>query len=395
MFPGKVRYAGASPACSHYSRLKLKPGGPKALRTPDRLDGVPGLTPSETLQLQESYLMLARVITCLTLVFQSGGHVHLEQPPSAMSWQEPCVQQFLIIISAFCVNLPACQFDKDWYKSWMFATSYEPLAVLGSFCDHAPFSHQQIAGVRTDSGEYLSRQTACYPPDLANKFAQIIMPLLSNNHIDWQWQDTAKLLPVKSPSEPPFGQEDGAGLSSQPDWSMNHRNAPDHLHALRKAWMNRIVNLRLDQTIQQYFQLAPFRADLEQFLQSLGHIPDWQVREHQPMHLHILRSLSQVMQDRDTPLFDCLIRGVSTGFQSDIPVSNCFPPNDRPARPEIPLSAHLSNWHSAEEDPTLTQELTDKEVQEGWFFRFVGSLEDAQDQWPVGVVNWQIRHCSF
>ena len=392
---GKVRYAGASPACAHYSRLK--PGGPRALRTPDQLDGVPGLTPSETLQLQESYLMLSRVITCLTLVFQAGGHVHLEQPPTAMSWQEPCVQQFLTIISAFCVHLPACHFDRNWHKSWMFATSYEPLSVLGNVCEHAPFSHQQIAGVRTDSGEYLSRQTACYPPDLSNRFAQIIMPLLSKNHLDWQWQDTAKLLPIKSPSEPPFGQEDGAGLSSQPDWSTDPRTAQDHLHDLRTSWMKKIVNLRFDQIIQQYFagdhsappfsaeQLAPFRVDLEQFLQSLGHNPDWQVREHQPMHLHILRSLSQVLQDRDTSLFDCLIRGVSTGFRHDIPVSNCFPPNDRPSPPETPLSAHLSNWHSAEEDPALTQELIDKEVQEGWAFPFDGSLEEAQDRWPVGV----------
>ena len=51
---GQVRYGSASPACAHYSRLKLWPGpGPKALRTPEALQGVPGLSSQELLQVQE------------------------------------------------------------------------------------------------------------------------------------------------------------------------------------------------------------------------------------------------------------------------------------------------------------------------------------------------------
>ena len=82
---GAVRYGAASPACAHYSRLKLLPGpGPKALRTPSSLAGVPGLSSSDVLKIQESFMMLFRCVTCLTVVFQAGGHVHLEQPPSAI-----------------------------------------------------------------------------------------------------------------------------------------------------------------------------------------------------------------------------------------------------------------------------------------------------------------------
>ena len=45
---GQVRYGSASPACAHYSRLKLLPGpGPRALRTPEALHGVPGLSSQE------------------------------------------------------------------------------------------------------------------------------------------------------------------------------------------------------------------------------------------------------------------------------------------------------------------------------------------------------------
>ena len=40
---GQVRYGASSPACSHCSRLKLLPGpGPRALRTPEALQGVSG-----------------------------------------------------------------------------------------------------------------------------------------------------------------------------------------------------------------------------------------------------------------------------------------------------------------------------------------------------------------
>jgi hypothetical protein len=83
---GTVAYAGASPSCGQYSRLKLRKGGPPPVRTPDHLNGVPGITPSDLLKVQESHTLLSRCIQCLILVFQAGGHVHLEQPPSAMSW---------------------------------------------------------------------------------------------------------------------------------------------------------------------------------------------------------------------------------------------------------------------------------------------------------------------
>ena len=71
---GQVAYGAASPSCAHYSRLKLHRPGPKALRTPEFLDGVPGLSSAELLQVQESFMMLSRTITCLTLIYQAGGH---------------------------------------------------------------------------------------------------------------------------------------------------------------------------------------------------------------------------------------------------------------------------------------------------------------------------------
>ena len=91
---GIVAYAGASPSCCEYSRLKLLPNGPPALRTPTHLDGVPGISGQNLLRVRESSTMLLRCIQCLQVVVSSGGHGHLEQPKTAMSWSEPAVQQF-------------------------------------------------------------------------------------------------------------------------------------------------------------------------------------------------------------------------------------------------------------------------------------------------------------
>lgn len=74
---GAVAYGAASPSCAQYSRLKLRGGsGPPPLRTPEFLQGVPGLQASDLAKVQESFTMLDRCVKCLTLIHSSGGHVH-------------------------------------------------------------------------------------------------------------------------------------------------------------------------------------------------------------------------------------------------------------------------------------------------------------------------------
>ena len=115
---GQVGYGAASPSCCEYSRLKLRDdGGPKALRSPEHLSGLPNLTAWELQRVQESFLMLSRCVEVLTLVFQAGGHVHLEQPLNAMSWLEKVVRQFLQLIGASCINVAACAYEMDVYKA--------------------------------------------------------------------------------------------------------------------------------------------------------------------------------------------------------------------------------------------------------------------------------------
>ncbi|CAL1162910.1 unnamed protein product [Cladocopium goreaui] len=124
---------------------------------------------------------------------------------------------------------------------------------------------------------------------LATKFASLVTPLVHQTSHDWKWDDIHFIPSKKEPLQPPFGQEDGGGLPSNPDWSMGERSAPDVFGPLRKQWMRRIIDQRLDKDLLQYFSqevhahppfsdavLAPFKQDLDNFLRASGFLPDWQ-----------------------------------------------------------------------------------------------------------------------
>ena len=64
---GLIAYCATAPNCGLYSLLRLRPGGPRALRTPDQLDGIEGLSASEAMQLQESSILFDRCVLSLIL----------------------------------------------------------------------------------------------------------------------------------------------------------------------------------------------------------------------------------------------------------------------------------------------------------------------------------------
>ena len=160
---GIVAYGCGSPTCRDYSRLKLKPNSPRAIRTPDRLSGIPGLTPSERQCIHDSYTMLSRTVMVLTLVYLSGGHVHLEQPQNAMSWLEQVVQSFIRQISPHCVIIAACCYGASWDKAWLLATSFPPIQTLAGLCPHPRGTHESVIGTRGSSWWKFSRLNGCFP----------------------------------------------------------------------------------------------------------------------------------------------------------------------------------------------------------------------------------------
>ena len=362
---GLIGYGCGSPACRDYSRLKLRPNGPRAIRTPDQLSGIPGLTREERQRIYDGYTMLSRTVMVLTLVYLSGGHVHLEQPQNAMSWLESTVQSFIRQIAPYCVVVAACCYGASWDKAWLLATSFPPLQTLAGLCQHPRGTHESVIGARAADGSYLSRKTAEYPVLLADGVAKLVSPLLSFNSLDMTVSEAIQKIPVKSLSDFPFSSEDGGGLHSTPDWSLPGRTIPDSFHDLRHDLFDFVLSNNLHKeflaNIAKKSATPPFseeivdraRDKLSQFLHRHSKPVDWTVREHQPMYLSIMQALQSFMPNEDIPLFPSLIEGVSTGFHNDVPPSGCFPVNDKPELPQTPLSIHLANWQSADSSFTF------------------------------------------
>ena len=74
------------------------------------------------------------------------------------------------------------------------------------------------------------------------------------------------------------------------------------------------------------------------------------------------------------------------GINETITPSGCFPINQPEAPFDPPLlSLHHTNWQSAEDEPTVVQELIDKEIDAGWVAEFQGTIEEAQAFFPDGL----------
>ena len=134
---GVIGYAAASPSCTEYSLLKLRPGGPRAIRTPDMMQGIPDLSPAEQQRLQDSATLLDRSVNSVQCTYVAGGHGHVEQPSGAMSWREPSTQNWIQMANCCLILLAACAFDWDIRKTWLFASSFEPLSAIAAVCTHA------------------------------------------------------------------------------------------------------------------------------------------------------------------------------------------------------------------------------------------------------------------
>ena len=223
--------------------------------------------------------MLERCVACCSVTFQAGGHSHLEQPTTAMAWQEFFVQQFLLNGSCSCISVPACTYGMEWAKSWLFASTFQSLEVLAAICQHPPDAHQNLAGALDASGQCLSRITATYPAQFCDAFAQIVSPLLSKSGRNLSLSEAAALIPVKTMDDLPHARNDGGGLTSHADWS--HRNSKtDAFQSLRQNWMRHIVDHQMDKQLLAYFsfesehqpfpdaELEPLRALLIEFLSS-------------------------------------------------------------------------------------------------------------------------------
>ena len=176
---GLVGVVWSAPPCKEFSRLKLRQPGPKALRTPEHMDGVPSNSPAEQAKVDASTEIHKRSRQVLRIARQSGSHTGFEQPPSSMAWLQHDNITLLQELCAHCAHVAACQHGLDIYKSWAFCASFPSVAALACTCTHPPGQHQSIANVKV-SGSYLSAHTAEYPASLATQLALLMAPFCSS-----------------------------------------------------------------------------------------------------------------------------------------------------------------------------------------------------------------------
>ena len=349
-----MAYGAGAPNCGEYSRLKLRPGGPPALRTPQSLQGLPNLSPAQLSKVQSSFELMVRIVICLELVYSAGGHVHLEQPTNSMAWLEKDVARFVKFCAPHLVNFAACTYGADWQKSWLLACSYISMTSLGTKCEHGINAHEIIAGQSAD-GSFRSRKTSEYPQAMCSAIARLISPLCISTGTLLDLQAALTLIPKKGLTDLPISYEDGGGPLFSTGLEQTVPARRTYIQHLRKSWIDRIFEQKLHLKFLRFLQaddssppfsdedIQPFRDILSNFLTERGHTASWENREDQPLHLSVLQQISHCMHDSDKTLFPCLQDGVSTGFDKDIPPSSCFPAASNSMENAMPLSVHMTN----------------------------------------------------
>ena len=141
------------------------------------MNGLPSNDAQMQAKVVASRTILLRCVQILRAAFMAGAQVSLEQPRNALSWNEPFVQSFVRDLRLDLVVAAVCHWGADFFKHWIFGTTFRALQQLQGVCTHGKDFHPPFAGIRDSSGNYLSRATAMFPQALADTFAEIVCPL--------------------------------------------------------------------------------------------------------------------------------------------------------------------------------------------------------------------------
>ena len=99
-----------------------------------------------------------------------------------MTFDDLLMVQWIQAVAPFAAQASACQFGKDWAKTWMFVANRPEIFAVARSCPHEFGVHQQISGIRMADGSFFSRLTAEYPQELAIALATLIAPFVSRGN---------------------------------------------------------------------------------------------------------------------------------------------------------------------------------------------------------------------
>ena len=149
----------AAPFCCKHSRATLTRPGPRPVRTPEFLDGVPSNSVARQLSVQESSLIHGRSRFILSAINRGGGLIILENPGSSMTWLDDHMVAWVHSEAPYAAHAHACQFDVDRAKVWCFVSNRSEISMLARSCTHGPKAHMSIVGQRLPDGAF------CPDPD--------------------------------------------------------------------------------------------------------------------------------------------------------------------------------------------------------------------------------------
>ena len=398
---GLVGAAIAAPPCSAFSRARLRPGGPRAVRTLQYPCGIPYPSVAQQRELDSSRLLHFRTRHVLALVASRGGIICLENPSSSILWLDPTVRDWLLTHAPFSAHVAACQHNVNLSKAWTFWSNYPIISKIASVCPHGPGAHPSFAGKRLPDGSFASRHTACYPASLAAALAKCFQPYTSCGGLQVHPRQWRRFLPAQLawPLRP-HRIEDGAGTCSSAFWRVPRY--ADVFRPLRQAWMARLcrddmvsrIITRLNSDSKQpplsVTELQPFLSDLRCWL-GVAAASVWTQLLHvdsgQPFRFSLWHSLALICSDPDVDLFTVLHSGVPLKVNSPIPVCPVLPPPEHLSEPSVPLQHCESAWKSALDHADIVDTLLASELAEGWIEEIPGGDVQLRQDYPVTAVG--------
>ena len=355
-------------------------------------------SPQQQLAVEESAAIHDRSRALLSEVDQCGGLVILENPATSMTFDDPLIVQWIQAVAPFAAQASACQFGKDWAKTWMFVANRAEIFAVAKSCPHGFGEHQQISGVRMAGGTFFSRLTAEYPQDLASALATVIAPCVSKGNTVLPLDSWKTRLPSKL--QWPTVQhriEDGGGLPS----TALHMSRPssDPLVALRSRWFKRLSDTKQCLKIVAALlsgckepplspdELAPYIDDLIELLDSppgdhLLHAPPGQ-----PFKLHLWYQLASFLDDPDALFLLDLVQGVPLGVNETLSPSPAWPTHTGTVANSEPLLQCSDSWKSAQDHPGIVDQLITEELQAGFIELVPGGLAELQEKYGRTAVG--------
>ena len=386
----------AAPPCKEYTLLKLNPGGPPPCRTPEHMDTPLVEEPACIDRFYSSQEILHRTIRILMVNFSHGGVSAMEQPSSAMSWNEPVVQEarehlhFLLHTAEFS----HCRFLEDGeeplQKEWRFVSSIAGFAEASVKCS-CTTRHSSFRGKRLSNGAFVSAATAEYPKSLAQHLCNFILmdDMMTQHPVTISWTQALQTL-LPHPPMRFFHIPDGASLASSALWPIPCMS--DYFKVLRNSLHELILRQRLDlklrNHVKHHIDTSPFDTDIQsqnikifqEFFTSKGLTTNISIPDDQPFRLFALQHLAELIEDPDSALVTELHKGVMLGVDSPIQPSGTWPLKQKIQTSEVShLETCYSNWSSAENQDNILSQLLQDEIDQG-FVMELGSEESAKSQ---------------